>query len=103
MFPKFRIEAGMVNINGETIEEMPIYCGVQWKEEKDQSITAKRGYYYRFKVNVNGEVGNLTISELVLKKLQEADFQEILLSELDMNTNLTEFRDALFETYRSLI
>jgi len=54
-------------------------------------------------MNVNGDKGNITLSDNLLKKLEHSDFQEILISNLDLNTNLMDFNLVLNELYREWI
>lgn len=98
MFPKFKIQSGLIKITGECINVFPYEFGVQWDSQKSKTIG--KGNNYKFVVDVNGEKGELFISDRVLQKLEETDFQELLLSDLNLNTTVTDFNIVLQDTYR---
>lgn len=97
MFPKLKIESGKISITGECIEEIPYQYGVQWKEHDSGFNT---GNLYKFELEVNGDKGDITISDEVLKTLNKREFQELLLSELHFNTNVMEFSIILKDWYK---
>lgn len=98
MYPKLKIESGKLSISGECIEEIPYKYGVQWKVSGPGFTT---GNLYKFKLDVNGDVGEITISDRVLETLRDRpDFRDLLLSELNFGTNLTDFSIIIKDVYK---
>lgn len=101
MFPKFKIQSGLINITGECVKKFPYEFGVFWGKEKDKTIG--KGNQYKFQVDVNGDKGELFISDKILEKMERSDFQEILLSDLTLQTTIMDFNIVLQETYKDWI
>ena len=98
MYPKLKIESGKLNITGECIEEIPYSYGVQWNASGPGFTT---GNLYKLKLNVNGDVGEITLSDEILKTINsKPDFRQLLIGELNFGTTLTDFTIIIKDVYK---
>ena len=98
MYPKLKIESGSLSINGECIEEIPYRHGVQWKANGPDFTN---GNLYKFKLDVNGDIGNLIISDEILKTFtSNSEFRQLLISELNFQTSFTDFSIIIKDVYK---
>lgn len=51
-------------------------------------------------MNVNGDKGELIISDKILQGMEKQNFQELLLSEVNFGTNLTDFSIIIKDVYK---
>lgn len=98
MYPKLKIESGKLSISGECIKELPYEFGIQWEGKKEKTLW--NGTNYKFKMNVNGDKGELIISDKILQGMEKQNFQELLLSEVNFGTNLTDFSIIIKDVYK---
>ena len=98
MYPKLKIEVGTLNIHGVCIQEIPYSYGVQWQENGDGF---QNGNHYKFKVNVNGEKGEITFSDEILNTLSNKTFNELLIPQLNFSTGIQEFNIILKDVYQN--
>lgn len=98
MYPKLKIESGKLSIVGECVEVIPYEYGVQWKASEAGFNT---GNLYKFQLEVNGDKGNITLSDEVLKTINsKPEFRELLVSELNFGTTLIDFSIIIKDVYK---
>lgn len=98
MYPKLKIESGKLSIVGECVEVIPYEYGVQWKASGPGFNT---GNLYKFELEVNGDKGDITLSDEMLKTISsKPNFRELLISELHFGTTLIDFSIILKDVYK---